>query len=79
MGRAKFPCEFVQCVVSNEDAWRNVEHAVVCVELFDGGAPAGRVTLAEDLLKVSIEKFNNSLSHFVFLSWRFFRWLRRAA
>jgi hypothetical protein len=64
MGRAKFPCEFVQCVVSNEDARRNVEHAVVCVELFDGGAPAGRVTLAEDLLKVSIQKLNNSLSHF---------------
>ena len=62
MLRAKFPGEFVQCVVSNEDAWRNVEHALVCVELFDGGAPTGRITLSEDLLKVSMEKFSNSLS-----------------
>jgi hypothetical protein len=45
-----------------------VEHAVVCVELFDGGAPAGRITLPEYLLKVSIEKFNNSLGQFVSLS-----------
>jgi hypothetical protein len=48
--------------VSNEDAWRNVEHALVRVELFDGGAPTGRITLSEDLLKVSMEKFSNSLS-----------------
>jgi len=46
----------------DEDTRRNVEHAVVRVELFDGGAPPARITLAEDLLKVSIEKFGDSLS-----------------
>jgi hypothetical protein len=40
MGRAQFPCKFVQCVVPNDDAVRKVEYAVVCVEVFDGGAPA---------------------------------------
>jgi len=56
------PREFVQCVVSNEDAVRDVERAVVCVKLFDGGVPAGWIALPEDLLKVSMEKFSNSLS-----------------
>ncbi len=55
------PRRIVQRVVSDEGAVRNVEHAVVRVELFDGGAPAGRITFSEDLLKVSIEKFSNSL------------------
>jgi hypothetical protein len=62
MGRAQFRGEFVQCVLPNEDAIWNVEHAVFCVELFDGSAPAGRIPLPEDLLKVSMEKLNNSLS-----------------
>jgi hypothetical protein len=48
--------------VSNEDAVRDVERAVVCVELFDGGVPTGWIALPEDLLKVSIDKFSNSLS-----------------
>jgi hypothetical protein len=48
--------------VPDEDAIWNVEHAVFCVELFDGSAPAGRIPLPEYLLKVSMEKFNNSLS-----------------
>jgi hypothetical protein len=43
--------------VSNKDAILNVDHAIVDVELFDGGAPSGRVTFPEDLLKVSIKKF----------------------
>src|SRR6201993_204918 len=63
MGRAEVPGERVHCVVSNEDARFDVEHAIVCVQLFNGGAPAGRITLPENLLKVSIEKFNNSLRH----------------
>jgi hypothetical protein len=41
VSRTQFPREFVQCVVSNEDAVRDVERTVVCVELFDGGVPAG--------------------------------------
>jgi hypothetical protein len=49
--------------VSNKDAILNVDHAIVDVELFDGGAPAGRITFPEDLLKVSIKEFCNSLSH----------------
>jgi hypothetical protein len=49
--------------VSNEDAILNVDHAIVGVELFDGGAPAGGITFPEDLLKVSIKKFCSSLSH----------------
>ena len=62
VGRPYFPGEFVHCIVPDEDAIWNVEHAVVCVELFDGGAPADRITLSEYLLKVSMEKFNNSFS-----------------
>src|SRR6185295_2525457 len=62
VSRTQFPREFVQCVVSNEDAVRDVERAVVCVELFDGGVPTGWIALPEDLLKVSIDKFSNSLS-----------------
>jgi hypothetical protein len=62
MRRTQFPGEFVECVVSNEGAVRNVKDAVVRVEIFDGGASADRITLSEDLLEVSIEKFSNSLS-----------------
>ena len=61
MRRTQFPGEFVQCGVSNEDAVRNVEYAVVCVELFDGGAPTGRIPLSEDLLKVSMLRAQNFL------------------
>ena len=68
MSPAQFPGEFVQFVVSNDGGARNVDHAVVRVELFDSGAPTDAITLPEYLLKVSIEKFNNWLGQFVPLS-----------
>jgi hypothetical protein len=64
MGRAQFPSELVQRVMPNEDAVRHLQHAIVCVELFNGGTPASRISLSEDLLKVSIEKFDSWFSHF---------------
>ena len=62
VGSSEVPGEFVQRIVANQDVVRYVKDTVVGVELFDGGAPTGRITLSEDLLKVSMEKFSNSLS-----------------
>ena len=38
-----------------------MEHAVIGVEVCDGGTPSGCIALPEDLLKVSRKKFENSL------------------
>jgi hypothetical protein len=38
-----------------------MEHAVIGVEVFDGGTPSGGIALPDDLLKVSRKKFENSL------------------
>ncbi|WP_445169013.1 hypothetical protein ACTXG7_06660 [Mycolicibacterium sp. Dal123E01] len=42
-----------------------MQHAVVGVHLPDGGAAPVRVTLAEDVVKVAFQKFDDSLSHAV--------------
>jgi hypothetical protein len=64
MGRTELPGELVHGVVSDNDAILNVDHAIVGIEVFDGGAAASRITLPEDLLKVSIKKFRNTLGHY---------------
>src|SRR5713226_4797088 len=63
MCRAEVSSKLVQCVVSNEDAGRNVQHAVFSIEVPNGGAAAGRVTFAKDFLKVAVQKLNNSIIH----------------
>jgi hypothetical protein len=63
MCRAEVSSELVQCVVSNKDAGRSVQHGVFSIEVPNGGAAAGRVTFANDLLKVAVQKLNNSIIH----------------
>ena len=50
VGRAKVTSELVQSGASDEHAWRNIEYAIVSVELVDGCTATGGITLAEDLL-----------------------------
>jgi len=63
VGRAKVTSELVQSVASDEHAWRNIEYAIVGIELFDGCTAAGGITLAEDFLQVPMKKLNDSLAH----------------
>jgi hypothetical protein len=63
MCRAEVSGELVQSVVSNKDTGRNVQHAVVSIEVLNGGAAAGRITFAKDFLKVAVQKLNNSIVH----------------
>ena len=50
VGCAKVTSELVHCVASDQHAWRNIEDAIVRVELVNGCTAAGGITLAEDLL-----------------------------
>src|ERR1700719_167508 len=63
MCRAEVSGELVQSVVSNKDTGRTVQHAVFSIEVPNGGAAAGRVAFAKDLLKVAAQKLNNSIDH----------------
>ena len=63
MCRAKVSGELVQSFVSNEDAGRDVQHAVFGIEVLNGGAAAGRVTFAKYFLKVAVQKLSNSIIH----------------
>lgn len=62
VGRAKVTGELVHSVASDEHRWRNIEYAIVSVELVNGCTAAGGISLAEDLLQVPMEKFNDSLA-----------------
>src|SRR4029077_2742843 len=63
MCRAEVYGELVQSVVSNKDTGRNVQHAVFSIEVLNGGAAAGRITFAQDLLEGAVQKLNNSIVH----------------
>jgi hypothetical protein len=63
MRRAEVFGEFVQGVAPNKDTGRDVQHAVFSIKIVNGGAAAGRVTFAKDLLKVAVQKFSNSIIH----------------
>ena len=54
--------ELFQSAVSNKDTGRDVQHAVFSMEVFNGGATAGRVTFAKDFLKVAVQTQFYSLS-----------------
>src|SRR3984957_2042416 len=63
MCRAEVSGELVQGVVSNKDTGRDVQHAVLSIEVLNGGAAARRVTFAKDFLKVAVQKLDNSIVH----------------
>ena len=63
MCRAEVSGELVQSVVSDKHTRRDVQHAVLSIEVLNGGAAAGRVTFAKDFLKVALQKVNNSIIH----------------
>ena len=50
VARAEVTGKLVQSVASDEHARRNIEYAIVSVELVNGCTAAGGITLAEDLL-----------------------------
>ena len=63
MCRAEVSGELVQSVVSNKDTGRDVQHAVFSIEVLNGGAAAGRVTIAKYNLKVAVQKLKNTIIH----------------
>lgn len=63
MGRAEVAGELVQSLASDEDARRNIEYAIVSVQLVYRCTPAGSITLAEDFLQVPLKQLNDSLGH----------------
>jgi hypothetical protein len=50
MCRAEVSGELVQCIVTNKDTGRDVQHAVFGIEVFYGGATAGHATFTKDFL-----------------------------
>src|SRR6267142_402430 len=60
---AKLAGESVESVVPGEYALRHVEHAVLGVELLDGGATTLRVTFAEDLPNIAQKQFVSAVVH----------------
>src|SRR6202043_1565691 len=56
VGRTEITSEFVEGFTPDKRAGRNIEHAVLGVELVDRRAAPRRVALAEDLLKVAVKQ-----------------------
>src|SRR5258705_10299581 len=61
--RSQITSEFVERVMADENTGRCVQNAVIGVESLDRHSTAGRVTLAEDLLKVAMKQFANAVIH----------------
>jgi hypothetical protein len=61
--RAKISGEFVEGGAPDEPARRHIEHAVFGIEFFDGRATPRRVAFAENLLKVAMKQFMDTLIH----------------
>jgi hypothetical protein len=43
-------CEFIEFIVSAKNTWGDIDHAIVSIELLDGGASLRGITLSENLL-----------------------------
>jgi hypothetical protein len=56
MRRSEIAGELVQCVVTNEDAGRHVQHAVFGVKFLNCGPSASRITFTENFRKVAVEQ-----------------------
>jgi hypothetical protein len=58
--RAQVSGEFVQCIMPDENSRRHVEHAVVRMQLLNGGTTAGGIPPAKNLLKVAVQEFSQT-------------------
>jgi hypothetical protein len=54
VSRTQVSRELIQCVMSDENAGRRIEDAVVGVELLDCRTTAGGVAFTENLLEVAV-------------------------
>ena len=63
MGRPEIASKFVESFGADEYAGRHIQHAVFGVEFLDRCSAADRITLTEDLLKVTMEQFVNTVGH----------------
>ena len=63
MCRAEIAGKFVESITPDEYARWNFEHAVFGIKLVDRRAPTRRVSLAGDLLKVTMKQFVDSVLH----------------
>jgi len=63
VGRAEIAGKSVERFGSDEYARRRVQHAVFGVEVLDRCSAADHITLTEDLLKVTVEQFVNTVGH----------------
>jgi hypothetical protein len=54
VSRTQVSCELVQCVVSDKNAGRHIEDAVIGVELLDCRTTAGGVAFTKNLLEVAV-------------------------
>src|ERR1700746_3388803 len=61
--RAQITGELIQRVIADENAGRHVQDTVIGVEFLDRRAAAGGVPLAEDLLKVALKEFVDTVTH----------------
>ena len=43
-------CEFIEFIVSVKNTWGDIDHAIVSIELLDGGQSLRGITLSENLL-----------------------------
>jgi len=64
MRRTQITCEFVQRVMADEDAGLYVQDTVIGVEFLDCRATASGISLAENLLEVSVQQFLSDIGFF---------------
>jgi hypothetical protein len=64
--RAEIASKFVEGCSPNEPAGRHIQLAVFGVEFVNRGAAARCITLAEDLLKVALKQFVDTVTHMHF-------------
>jgi hypothetical protein len=65
--RAEIASKFIEGFRADEYAGRRIQHAVFHVELLNrGSAAARRITLAEDLLKITVEQLLDTVGHRLF-------------
>jgi hypothetical protein len=63
VSRAEIARKLVEGFAPYERAGRHIQHAVFGIEFVDRGAAAGRVALAEDLLKVAMKQFVDTVGY----------------
>ena len=66
VGRAEISSKFVEGFTPDERAGRHVQHAVFGIEFIDRRAAATCVALAEDILKVAMQQFVDTITHKIY-------------